>query len=204
MAKRALFRVAAALCAALALALGTAVVGLDAADKLASVLGLVVALAGLAVSLRGMARTRTRESEATVDRLTGTEAVSLVNAMGGDNWRQAEVALLRLWRDTLPDRLPDVEAALVETRRELSAARPDTAPAVHDELVSEWQGRLRRHALADPAFAAALRRLIAEKIAPLTPQAPPRSPRIEMNATGYDRARIQQSAGDMYINQQND
>ncbi|MEU8272392.1 hypothetical protein AB0B89_35230 [Sphaerisporangium sp. NPDC049002] len=202
MSRRVLFKVGAALCAAAAIVLVVVVVGLDTADKLASVLGLVVALAGLAASLRGAARSRRQEGEATVDRLDGTEATSLVNAMAGDNWRQARAVLLGLWRDALPDRLPDVEAALEETRRELSAVSADAVPDLRSEFVTEWQSRLRRHALAAPGFVPALHRVIAHQIAPLAAPAVP--PGIQMNATSYDHSRINQSAGNMYINDQSD
>ncbi|GAB1824270.1 hypothetical protein [Herbidospora sp. RD11066] len=193
--------VAASLCAVLAAILGILVIGLEAADELASVLGLAVALSGLALTMRNVIKIRSREGEPIVNELTGAEAAALVDAMAGDNWWTARAALLSVWAEVLPERQSAVESALDDTRRELAAPPPSGGPGLREELVTEWQARLRRYSHTEPAFPAALQDVIARKILPLLPQPPAARADVQMNAIAFDQARINQSGGDMHINE---
>lgn len=100
--------------------------------------------------------------------LAGTAGTTIVAALVTDTWEKTRTALGALWRRVHPKRAEAVEAELVEARAELLAARAAGDNQVEQELVAEWQSRLRRLLAADPAVAGELRRILGD-LAPTLP-----------------------------------
>jgi hypothetical protein len=117
--------------------------------------------------------------------LTSAAALTFVQQLTTDAWREVVSAMGALWRRVHPDRAATVEADAAETR-EVALGDRDAVP----DLALEWQGRLRRLVAADPGVAAELRVLLAEW-APDT--------RVTMHATASGRGRIVQAGRDAHV-----
>ena len=96
-------------------------------------------------------------------------ATALVSAMATDGWEQACDAVLRLWRRVHPDHVSAIESDLNNTRSELVAARGIVDGSAEEELVADWQRKLRRLLAADSKLETELRRVLEEEITPLLP-----------------------------------
>lgn len=94
--------------------------------------------------------------------LAGTAGTTVVALLVTDAWERAKSAVAGLWRRVHPERAEAVVADLVETRAELLAARAAGDAQVEEDLVGQWQGRLRRLLAADPSVADPLRHLVEE------------------------------------------
>lgn len=120
--------------------------------------------------------------------LTSAVALKFVEQLTTEAWQSVVSAVGALWRRMHPDRAATVEADAADTRQ---AALAD--PAAMADLVSEWQGRLRRLVATDPGAAAGLRALLAE----WTP--PAGDDQVTMRARASGRARIVQVGRDAHI-----
>ncbi|MFC4584956.1 hypothetical protein [Sphaerisporangium corydalis] len=133
-----------------------------------------------------------------MDPLVLAAGTALVTAMATDGWEQARAGAVALWRRVHPERVPAIEAELVEVRDELLAARRAGDVPAEEGLVSDWQRRLRRLLADDPGLAAELRRVLDEQWAPLLPAG--RSPEqvVVQSATVSGSARVYQAGRDQY------
>ena len=102
-----------------------------------------------------------------MDPLELAAASAVVTAMATDGWQQARAAVARLWRRSHPDHVPAIETDLDDTHAEVVAARAAGDRAAEEELVADWQRKLRRLIDADPDLGIELRRVLDEELAPL-------------------------------------
>ncbi|MFI5940830.1 hypothetical protein ACIBCB_11310 [Streptomyces uncialis] len=127
---------------------------------------------------------------------------ALVAAMATDAWQQARTSAVELWRRVHPERVPAVEAELVEVREELLAARDSGETGTAEELALDWQRRLDRLLRADPGLADELRRVLDDHWLPAT-GAPPYAPQhhVQQHGTASGRqSQVYQAGGDLHIN----
>jgi hypothetical protein len=94
--------------------------------------------------------------------LTATAAATLVRALVSDGWELARSSMAALWKRAHPERATMIEAELAETREVALDARRSADPDAEEQLITEWQSRLRRLVVADPALAEDLRRLLTQ------------------------------------------
>jgi hypothetical protein len=104
-----------------------------------------------------------------MDPLTLAAATALVSAMATSGWQQASNAVVRLWRRVHPDHVPAIESDLSNTHSEAMVARSAGDDAAEEELVTDWQRKLRRLLAADPKLETELRRVLDQEITPLLP-----------------------------------
>lgn len=97
-----------------------------------------------------------------IDGLAATAADVLVKKLATDGWERVVAAVGALWRRVHPERGDTVEAEAAETRSAALAAREAGDEAGEQDLVLEWQGRLRRLVANKPETVGELRRLLAE------------------------------------------
>ena len=121
--------------------------------------------------------------------LAQSASLTLVTLMATDAWERTKDGIVALWRRVRPERADAVAAELDNTREDLSADL-----AVQDELVTEWQGRIRRLLVERPEAAAELRSLLDE----LSP-GPSNGPAVSQRATASGEARIYQAGRDQHI-----
>ncbi|MEU7912780.1 hypothetical protein [Microbispora bryophytorum] len=137
-----------------------------------------------------------------MDPLVLAAATAMVTAMTTEAWQQARDAVVALWRRVHPERIPAVEAELEETRAEVVAARQTGDRQAEQDLVDDWQRKLRRLLAADPRLGDELRRVLDQELAPLLPAAEQSHVRdISMTATAYGHGRVFQAGRDQHINE---
>jgi hypothetical protein len=100
--------------------------------------------------------------EAELVALASSGASTLVTLMATDAWEQAKRAITSLFARSRPDAVPIIEGELEESRRELVAAHDRRDEQAEQELVAQWQGRLRRLLATDPDAASVLRAVVDE------------------------------------------
>ncbi|MFF5568180.1 hypothetical protein ACFY7Z_25170 [Streptomyces sp. NPDC012623] len=120
---------------------------------------------------------------------------TLVALMVTDAWQAAREGFVQLWRRTQPQRAEAVAAELDAGRAEVMAAAAVDDQEVLNEVRVEWQGRLRRLLVAQPAAAAELRRLLDE----IAPPRPAADPAPVQRATASGHARVYQAGRDQHI-----
>lgn len=130
--------------------------------------------------------------------LAATAATTVVQALTTTAWEQARNAVGGLWRRAHPDRAETVEADLVEARREALAAREAGDDQAEQDLVGEWQSRLRRLLATDPQLAGELRELV-EQLRPALPDGGTRLGQVEMHARASEQGRVYQAGRDQHI-----
>ena len=113
-----------------------------------------------------------------MDPLVLAAASAVVSALPTDSWQQARDAVVRFWRRARPDHASAVESDLDDTRSELVATQGTGDNSTEEELVADWQRRMRRLLTADPALGVELQRVLDEQIAP------------SLSATEQERVRI--------------
>lgn len=128
--------------------------------------------------------------------LTSVAATTLVKLLAKDGWEQVKAAVVGLWRRAHPDRVAIVEAELTETRDEMVAAQQAGDEQTERDLVSEWQGRLRRLVSARPELAEDLELLVDELRATM-PEHHVARQRIQGDASGHGR--VYQAGRDLHI-----
>jgi hypothetical protein len=89
--------------------------------------------------------------------LASSAASMLVSDMTRDGWVATRRTVVGLWQRHQPEATLRITAALDDGRNELLAARSRGDHLVAEELVAEWQGRLRRLLVTDPQVAHELR-----------------------------------------------
>jgi hypothetical protein len=129
--------------------------------------------------------------------LAGTAGTTVVSLMAGDAWQRARDAVVALWRRVQPDRADSIDAELASTRSDVLAARTAGDAQSEEELITEWQGRLRRLVAAEPTVLEDLRRLL-EEIGPANPDG---APQVRMRASASGHGRVYQAGRDQHINE---
>ena len=102
-----------------------------------------------------------------MDPLVLAAASAVVTAMATDGWQQARAAMVKLWRRSRPEHVPAIETDLDDTHAEVIVARKAHDRAAEEELVADWQRKLRRLLTADPDLAIELQRVLREELVPL-------------------------------------
>ncbi|GIH51656.1 hypothetical protein SAMN05421833_12966 [Microbispora rosea] len=135
-----------------------------------------------------------------MDPLVLAAATAMVTAMTTEGWQQAREAVVALWQRARPERALAIEAELEETRAEVVTARQSGDRQAEQELVGDWQRKLRRLLAADPQLGDELRRILDQELAPLLPA--PEQSRIRditMTATARGHGRVFQAGRDQHI-----
>jgi len=116
--------------------------------------------------------------------LASSAASILVSDMTRDGWVATRRTVVGLWQRHRPEATLRITAALDDARSELLAARSRGDHLVAEELVAEWQGRLRRLLVSDPQVAHELRAELG--ILPVTPAQSGRVNRGSVTSGGRD------------------
>jgi hypothetical protein len=120
--------------------------------------------------------------------------------MTTDAWQHARGALVTWWRRIRPRQASRVDAALVETRNRVLAAREAGDADTESHVVAAWASRLTALLRDDPALADELRRLIDEEITPLLRHAAgTRTGSHEFRAEASGHGRVYQAGRDQNI-----
>ncbi|GIJ52356.1 hypothetical protein Val02_92420 [Virgisporangium aliadipatigenens] len=114
--------------------------------------------------------------------LASSAASILVSDMTRDGWVATRRTVVGLWQRHRPEATLRITAALDDARAELLAARSRGDHLVADELIAEWQGRLRRLLVSAPQVAHELRAELG--ILPSTPA--PRDNRGSVSSAGRE------------------
>ncbi|MFJ9677902.1 hypothetical protein ACIRP2_07595 [Streptomyces sp. NPDC101194] len=130
--------------------------------------------------------------------LAGLAASTVVAGMATTGWEAVQQAMGELWRRVHPERADTVVAELGEVRDEVLRARRNGAEQAEQELVGEWQTRLRRLLAANPEMVPELQRLI-DDLRPTARAEEPRANSVTMTATASGRSRITMSGRDINI-----
>jgi hypothetical protein len=93
--------------------------------------------------------------------LLSAAAATLVTSMTTDSWEQVKAAFVRLWRRHA-EQAEAVSADLADARSEVVTARAAGDEQAGADLVSEWQGRLRRLVAGDEELQGDLRQFTEE------------------------------------------
>ncbi|MDG4766158.1 hypothetical protein O7632_32150 [Solwaraspora sp. WMMD406] len=137
-----------------------------------------------------------------IDPIAAATGAALIQAIATDAWEKARDGAVALWRRVRPQQADTIGAELAEVRDEVLTARRDGDTDAEQGLVDDWQRKLQRLIRQDPAFAAELRRLLDDTLAPLLPPADQQQVgSITMTATARDNARIIQAGRDQRINE---
>jgi hypothetical protein len=133
--------------------------------------------------------------------LASTAATTVVKLLATTAWEQAKHAVTELWRRKHPERVETVQAELEDSRAELVKARQaaDEHEQVEQDLVIEWNGRLRRLAADDPATVDELRHLVARLTSALSQAEPEQTGTITMQATTFGSSRVNQAGRDLHV-----
>lgn len=137
--------------------------------------------------------------DAELTALMSTAASTVVQLLATAAWEQARSAIGGLWRRVHPERAQTVQAELEETRTELLAARQRGDEQVEQDLVGEWQGRLRRLVAADPPLVDELRQVVAQLRSALAEADSSRGATITMQATAFGQSRVNQAGRDLHV-----
>ncbi|MEU8896501.1 hypothetical protein AB0C65_11635 [Nocardia sp. NPDC048505] len=119
--------------------------------------------------------------------------------MATDGWREIRVGAAALWRRVHPERVPAIEAELVEVREEVLAARETGDSDTERELAKDWQRKLRRLLAEDPELEAELRNILDNLWTPaLSADEQVRIHHLVQTATVSDHGRVFQAGRDQY------
>lgn len=124
-------------------------------------------------------------------------ASAVVEGLAGSRWERTRTAVGELWRRTHPERARTTVDVLAETRDEVLRARRDGDREAEDELVGEWQGRLRRLLVANPGLVGELRAIVDE-FGPDPAGRAERGTTVTQTATASGNASVTQVGGNMY------
>jgi len=129
--------------------------------------------------------------------LSETAATRLVEQLMSEGWALAQAAVGALWRRVHPERAAVVEAELAETRDAAVEARRCGDTNAQQDLVDEWQSRLRRLVATDPDLAADLRSLVADWSRPGTDSGSAGQVDLRIHASGHSR--VTAAGRDIYV-----
>lgn len=133
--------------------------------------------------------------------LAGVAASTVVGGMATAGWESVQRAMGELWRRVHPERADTVVAELGEARAEVLAARQrgeEEAELAEQQLVGEWQARLRRLLVANPEMVPEIQRLIDE-LRPPAGGVEPRAGGVTLTANASGRSRVIMSGRDINI-----
>ncbi|MCC3769330.1 hypothetical protein [Streptomyces sp. UNOC14_S4] len=106
-----------------------------------------------------------------MDQLVVATAQGIIGALATDAWRQARDAIVELWARVRPDQAEAVGVELNDARTQVVAALREGDTAMAEDLTGYWRLQIRQLLREDPAFAADVRRLLDERLAPMRPPA---------------------------------
>lgn len=102
--------------------------------------------------------------------LTTAAATTVVTLLTTDGWVKAKQALGTLWRRVHPERAERIEAAVIDSREDVLAARQRGDTAAEEQLVIQWESQLRAllaaEAEAEAEAADLLRELMKQELQP--------------------------------------
>ncbi|MFF0735060.1 hypothetical protein ACFYVK_25990 [Streptomyces chartreusis] len=137
-----------------------------------------------------------------MDALTLAAASAVVGTMATQAWEQARQAVVGFWRQRHPEEVRAVDAELVYGHTQVTEAREIGDSSVEEELIGDWQRKLRRLLSTDPSLRVELQRVLDQELTPLLSAAEvARVTEIRMNAQVSDQGRAYMSARDMTINE---
>ncbi len=132
----------------------------------------------------------------------GVAGTAVVGAMATDAWRRCADGVVELWRRVQPERVPTVEAELIDTHRAVVAARRAGDAEVEEEWAEVWRSKLRVLLRTHPGLAADLQRLVDEELRPALPPAEQtRIGQVEMKASATGSGRVYQAGRDQHIHE---
>ncbi|MCM2387302.1 hypothetical protein [Streptomyces albipurpureus] len=133
--------------------------------------------------------------------LAGVAASTVVGGMATAGWESVQRAMGELWRRVHPERADTVVAELGEARAEVLAAREhggEAAETAEQQLVGEWQARLRRLLVAHPEMVPEIQRLVDE-LRPPAAEFGSRAPSVTLTANASGNSRVTMSGRDINI-----
>jgi hypothetical protein len=132
--------------------------------------------------------------------LAAAAASGLIAALTTDAWEQARSAIVGLWRRVHPSRAETIREELAEVRQEALAARQQGDADTEEDLIADWQRRLRRLLEADPEIATELQRVLDDVFTPaLDSTDQQRIGQIVMKAQATGHGRVFQAGRDMNV-----
>jgi hypothetical protein len=131
--------------------------------------------------------------------LAQTASATVVGLMATDVWQGTRDGIVALWRRVRPAQADEVGDDLEQTRAEIVAARHEGDADSERALAGEWQGRLRRLLLADPAIAEELVRILEESRTLLPADQENHVPAVIMRAEVSGSGRVYQAGRDQHI-----
>ena len=135
--------------------------------------------------------------------LTTAAATTVVTLLTTDGWVKAKQVLGTLWQRVHPERAGRIEAAVVDTREDVLAARQRGDTAAEEQLVIQWESQLRALLAAKAEAADLLRELMKQELQPaLEASAGQQSVTntITIRADARDHSQSFASGGNMIIN----
>jgi hypothetical protein len=131
--------------------------------------------------------------------LASEAASTVVKALTTTAWEQAKKAIGSLWRRAHPNRAETIEDEVTEAHEQLVAAQQAGDDQSEQDLVIEWQSRLRRLLAADPSLADELRQWVEGLRAALPDAGKAEIGRLEMHARASGQGRVYQAGRDQHI-----
>jgi hypothetical protein len=135
-----------------------------------------------------------------MDELALAAAGALMTAVATDAWSEVRAGVVSLWRRVHPERVPAIEAELIDAREEIIASRQAGDAEVEKELAADWRRKFQRLMQAQPELIPELR-LLEQAWTRLAPQAGrdrSEARNIEQTVVGTGRARVNVAGGDIY------
>lgn len=130
--------------------------------------------------------------------LAQSAGTTVVGLMATDAWQRTREGIVGVWRRIRPAQAAEVDTALEETRDEILTLRQSEDAPGEEDLVRDWQRRLRRLLVADPAVADELQRLLDDARASLPPREQP-AQAAHMTAEVSGSGRVYQAGRDQHI-----
>jgi hypothetical protein len=135
--------------------------------------------------------------------LATAAATTVVTLLTTDGWAKAKQALGALWRQVHPERAERIEAAVIDSREDVLAARERGDAEAEQQLVIEWESKLRALLAAKAEAADLLRELMKQELQPALAASTGQQTTITtvtVRADARDGSRSFASGGDMTIN----
>lgn len=113
--------------------------------------------------------------------------------------RWSPIPAVKFWSPQVSGQEETVQAELEDSRSAVLAARQTGDEQVEQDLMEEWQSRLRRLVAADPQLVDELRHVVAQLSSALADIDPPQAATITMQATTFGKSRVNQAGRDLHI-----
>jgi hypothetical protein len=98
--------------------------------------------------------------------LTTAAATTVVTLLTTDGWARAKQALGTLWRRVHPERAERIEAAVIDSREDVLAARQRGDAAAEQQVITQWESLLRGLLAANAGAADLLSELMRQELQP--------------------------------------